>query len=71
MEMALQSLGEERKTGGGLSCPSCGCRDMRTYGTIPGHASTFRYKQCRHCGGKVYTVQEPEKIIRSVGETKD
>jgi transposase-like protein len=63
-EMAARAAG----TNGRLVCPKCNCTDFRTYGTIPGVASTFRYKQCRHCGKKLYTVQQPEQIVRSVDD---
>lgn len=66
-EMAAKAAG----TSGRLVCPKCGCHDFRTYGTIPGVASTFRYKQCRHCGKKLYTMQQPEQIVRSVDDETD
>lgn len=49
-----------------LECPKCGCCDFRTYKTRDGVSSTFRYKQCRHCGHKVLTVQKGERIVRDV-----
>ena len=70
-EMALQSLEMEIGTGRGICCPACGCRDLRTYKTNQGHASTFRYKQCRNCGHKMFTMQPPEQIVRSVGEEQE
>ena len=63
-EMAARAA----RTNGRLVCPKCNCTDFRTYGTIPGVASTFRYKQCRHCGKKLYTMQQPEQIVRSVDD---
>lgn len=65
-EMAAQS----NQIAGRLTCPRCGCRDFRTYKTQQGHAVTFRYKRCRHCGYQLLTQQQPEQMIRSV-ETDD
>jgi predicted nucleic-acid-binding Zn-ribbon protein len=63
-EMAAKSAG----CNGRLLCPKCGCADFRTYKTIQGQPSTFRYKQCRHCGHKLMTIQSPEQAIRDVAE---
>jgi predicted nucleic-acid-binding Zn-ribbon protein len=67
-ELAAQS---GPMTDGRLTCPNCGCRDFKTYGTVPGVAVTFRYKRCRHCGKKQYTEQPPERIIRSIDDETD
>lgn len=63
-EMAAKSLGR-------LSCPTCNCRDFRTYRTTQGVVVTFRYKICRHCGHKLLTQQAPEQMIRSVDAVPD
>jgi len=63
-EMAAKAAG----TFGRLVCPKCNCTDFRTYKTNQGHTSTFRYKQCRHCGHKLFTMQQPEQIVRSVDD---
>ena len=61
------SMAQEFKLpSGGLKCSRCGCSDFRTYGTTKGHAMTFRYKSCRHCGHKIFTRQPPEEFIRDV-----
>jgi DNA-directed RNA polymerase subunit RPC12/RpoP len=62
-EMASLAAGSN----GRLACPRCGCADFKTYGKQPGHVATFRYKQCRHCGYKMITEQQPEKFVRGVG----
>lgn len=61
-EMAAQSA----KTNGRLICPRCHCTDFRTYKTTQGQAVTFRYKACRHCGHKLFTVQQPEQVLREI-----
>ncbi len=66
-EMVARSSG----TAGRLVCPKCDCRDFRTYKTQQGHASTFRYKMCRHCGHKFLTMQAAEQAIRDVETTDD
>jgi hypothetical protein len=51
----------------GVSCSKCGCRDFRTYKTIPGVSSVFRYKACRLCGHKILTTsQTNERVIREI-----
>lgn len=42
-----------RKTG--LSCPKCGCRDLRAYYTRAKHDYILRKRICRHCGRPVIT----------------
>lgn len=68
---SLQQLAAEaNQGGGGIECPGCGCKDFRTYGTIPGKEATFRYKSCRHCGRKILTTTvQKERIIRDVNES--
>ena len=61
-QMAARAAGQS----GRLACPKCGCQDFRTYGTRDGHVQTFRYKACRHCGHKILTAQDPERVIRDV-----
>jgi DNA-directed RNA polymerase subunit RPC12/RpoP len=66
-EMAMQALEIEVKAGSGISCPTCGCRDLRVYRSSQGHAVMVRYKQCRHCGRKILTSTESvETILRDV-----
>lgn len=60
-----------RSVGGHLKCPRCECADFRTYKTQKGHASTFRYKACRHCGHKFVTMQPAEQAIRDVETVVD
>lgn len=65
-EMAAQSVvGTGRPV-----CPRCHCADFRTYRTTQGHAATFRYRSCRNCGHKVFTMQPPEQVLRDV-ESED
>lgn len=66
-EMATRATGSS----GRLECPRCHCADFRTYGTNHGHVATFRYKQCRHCGAKLITSQQPEQFVRSVDSPDD
>jgi len=61
-EMAAESA----KTGGRLVCPRCNCTDFKTYNTTQGYAATFRYKACRHCGHKLFTMQQPEQLLREI-----
>lgn len=56
---------------GKLACPRCNCADFRTYGKGPGHIQTHRYKECRHCGCKILTAQEPERMVRIVKDTSE
>lgn len=66
-QMSLaQMTAKSASANGRLACPTCGCADFKTYGTIPGYPATFRYKRCRHCGWKGVTVQDPERIVRNV-----
>lgn len=70
-EMAADAAGEES---GGVACPRCGCRDLRTDKTIQQKTRTIRYRHCRHCGHKVLTKQAeppPEEIIRDVKPHKN
>ena len=60
-EMAARAAGT-----GSLACPRCNCADFKTYKTQQGHRATFRYKECRHCGHRVLTTQQPEQVIRDV-----
>jgi DNA-directed RNA polymerase subunit RPC12/RpoP len=54
-----------------VKCPRCGCADFKTYGTIPGTSSVFRYKSCRHCRHRIVTnTVEHERIIRDVRENE-
>jgi transcriptional regulator NrdR family protein len=48
--VAKQTL---RKTG--LSCPKCGCRDLRAYYTRAKRDYILRKRICRHCGHEVIT----------------
>lgn len=62
-EMATRAAG----INGRLVCPQCHCADFKTYGKQPSHVVTVRYKQCRHCGYKMITEQQPERFVRGVG----
>ena len=41
-----------------MECPNCGCRDLRTYRTMPLAKAIRRYKRCRHCGRSVTTLEQ-------------
>lgn len=66
-EMANRSAMEN----GRLMCPRCRCADFRTYGKGQGYVLTQRYKECRNCGCKILTAQEPEKLLRIVKDVPD
>ena len=76
-EKPAKTLGEMKadsvSNGNGIECPTCGCRDFRTYGTDPKNTATFRYKQCRHCGHRIVTAtpHSRERIVRDVNQRAD
>lgn len=42
----------------GISCPVCGCRDLRTTHTLKARGGRIkRYRQCRHCGRRLVTFE--------------
>lgn len=54
--------------GGGLTCPKCGCRNLKANGTNKFEtAGIQRYRVCRNCGTSFLTSQPPEKIVREIG----
>ena len=60
-EMASDAVGT------GLLCPKCQCQNFKVYGSAPGKAVVFRYKQCRNCGHRILTSTESkERIVRDV-----
>jgi hypothetical protein len=68
-EMTLAEMATRAASASGrLICPKCHCPDFKTYCTKHGVASTFRYKKCTNCGHRIYTVQNPETIVRSLEE---
>lgn len=70
-EASLSELAATAQSGGGIECPTCGCRDFRAYRTnrYESTSITFRYKQCRHCGHKVLTSTESrERIVRNIDD---
>lgn len=48
----------ERKTG--LSCPKCGCRDLRAYYTRAKTNYILRKRICRHCNHAILTRERIE-----------
>ena len=65
-QMTLAEMAAKAAGTGRLVCPKCGCPDFKTYKTSQGVAATFRYKACRHCGHKLFTMQQAEQAIRSI-----
>ncbi len=53
MNTATENL---RQTG--LSCPKCGCRDLRAYYTRPRKDHILRKRICRYCGKKIVTREK-------------
>ena len=49
----------------GLECPGCGCSHWLTVYTRRGPGNTiFRRRQCRHCGVRLTTVEQPAEVYR-------
>lgn len=67
--MSLAEMAARAASVGPLTCPRCGCRDIRTdkKEEEKGRVLAYRYKECRHCKLRLYTAQEPEVLIRIVG----
>lgn len=66
-ELASEADGDD----GTIRCPRCGCRDFYASKTEQGSSSTFRWKNCRHCGhGVVTRTETTEKIVRDVKRRK-
>ena len=48
--------------GGGLVCEHCGCRHFRVVYTRPHRAGgVLRRRECRHCGRRLTTIEQPRK----------
>lgn len=49
----------------GICCPRCGCPDLRVTRTmrLPG-GRVRRYRECRHCGRRVCTLELPPSQAR-------
>lgn len=46
----------KREDGVGISCPRCGCCDLRTRRTMRVREGMIRrYRECRHCGRTMTT----------------
>jgi hypothetical protein len=41
----------------GISCPKCGCRDLRASYRKPFNGGYRRVRICRHCGHRVLTFE--------------
>jgi transcriptional regulator NrdR family protein len=41
----------------GVTCPRCGCMDLRVLNTRYQHNRIVRYRQCRHCDRRVTTYE--------------
>jgi len=46
----------------GLTCPKCGCADLRVLNTRQSMGRVIRYRQCRHCGRRVITYEAPQPM---------
>jgi len=47
--------------GAGISCPACGCRDLRVlYTRAPMAGMIRRRRACRHCGRRMTTSERVE-----------
>ncbi len=68
-EMAAKAAGTVRQDGR-LSCPRCGCTDLKVDKTKTPVSATFRNRQCRHCGAQFRTVQPPEAYIEDIEPRK-
>ena len=56
--MALQGVYiDDNNTKKGISCPSCGCSDIRTSNTLQHENKVTRYKKCRNCGKSMRTCE--------------
>lgn len=42
----------------GVSCPVCGCRDLRVIYTDKQDTGTLRRRACRHCGRRITTKEK-------------
>ena len=50
------SKGDDQADDLGISCRSCGCRDLRTTRTMRVREGMIRrYRECRHCGRRMTT----------------
>lgn len=43
--------------GAGLECPRCGCKHFWTLNVRHKPKRIIRYRECRHCGRKMTTVE--------------
>lgn len=41
----------------GLTCPRCGCADLRVRNTRHSQSRIVRYRECRHCGKYLTTYE--------------
>jgi hypothetical protein len=49
-------MSTDRTESVGISCPRCGCCDLRTYRTMRVREGMIRrYRECRHCGRTMTT----------------
>jgi len=59
-----------RGTAIGLTCPRCGCADLRVLNTRSSHGRIVRYRQCRHCGKRVTTYEvTPSMLADEAGKS--
>lgn len=45
------------KAGKGISCPKCGCVDLRVFKTSHRIGETDRRRECRNCGHRITTME--------------
>ena len=49
----------------GLTCPRCGCADLRVLNTRHSLGRIVRYRLCRHCGRRVTTYEVTPSMLAS------
>ena len=54
----------------GLTCPRCGCADLRVCNTRHSLGRIVRYRQCRHCGKRVTTYEVTPSMLAPAGPSK-
>jgi len=48
------------KVEAGLSCPKCGCKDLRVFYTRRRQNYILRVRYCRYCGRRILTRERAE-----------
>jgi len=50
----------------GLTCPRCGCADLRVLNTRHTMGRIVRYRQCRHCDRRVTSYEVLPSAVASL-----